>query len=154
MAAPVQPPHVASGELITSAWGNGVVDSLWWATVSFGSGSMGPTPMVSGSTILHQAVPNVPYQTRMFVIANGWGGSDSGAGMDGVVLNVITQQAINFGTVQVPASPASRYMHQGITAQWLVPANTSPQFSLNVQWGSGTGTTYVAADLLWFQFRA
>lgn len=157
MPAPVIPAHVATGELITSSWGNGVVDSLQFAMVQCGQASYPPTATVSNQSILHQNVPSVPYASRMFVIAHGYAGVDSGSGLDGAMIGINTQIAgANRGSVGTigPASPASRYQHVSMAHSWAVPANDSPQFSIAVGWfGTGGGTTYVQADLVWWMCR-
>lgn len=153
MPAPVLPAHVATGELITSAWGNGVVDSLQYAPVQMGGGSYPITALVNSSTILHQSVPSVPYATRMVVVANGWAGSDSG-NLDGVNVRVQTGTGPGTQTPSTGGATPGRFAHTGVTWQWLVPANGNAQVSLAVGWVTTSGgTTYVAADIAWWMFR-
>lgn len=154
MPSPIIPAHVATGELITSAWGNGVVDSLQFAPVQRGHAWLPSTALVSGSTILHTAVPSVPYASRMFVWAIGRAGSDSGT-MDGATVMVQTQQAGANGASPLGlTSPASRFGTAVLNWSWLVPANSSPQFSLSVSWAATSGgTTYVQAEHIWMMFR-
>jgi hypothetical protein len=152
--SPIIPAHVATGELITSAWGNGVVDSLGNAAVNWGSARLPSTPLVSGSTILHQAVAAVPYATWMFVTANGYAGSDSG-NMDAIFITIATQQpGTTWSSPGVTGTGPNRFQGVSATNTWAVPANGSAQFSISVAWGAVSGgTTYVVADLLWWQFR-
>jgi hypothetical protein len=152
MPAPALPPNVATGELITSAWGNAVVDSLRFVTVNFGGASQGQAPMVSGSTILLQQPPTVPYGTRMFVAVNVWGGADGGQ-MDGLAFTVETVGAGSYTVPGLTPSLGNRFGHQSAGVQYNVNANASPQFSVRVAWVTAVGTTFVAGDAIWWQYR-
>lgn len=151
------PAHVATDELIESAWGNAVVDALRYPPIGMGVARVVPHVQAAiGNVLSVTVVPMVNYATRMMVNATVWAGSDSTtlASVTGAINN-------NVGGASQPVTPPAattagggQYASQPLVWSWIVPANVDPSYAVHAQWGSGGGTIYTAADTIWQRFRA
>ena len=150
MAAGDLPPHVASAELITSAWGNAVVDAATFERTN-GIDVSWDLPQVSatsaGTFDLAPGLPNttLPYPTRMTIVMSLYHGFSSTPGVGRVDLYRYKDGAIGSGPdIQNPASywvctPVSWSYDVAAGAQWGARARVTITTPGGTYWVRGSG---------------